>query len=243
PYHEQGAYDIEGPLDATALRRAWEAVVARHAILRSRFAWEGLDRPQQIVEHAVALPWDEEDWSPLAADEERRLLAERLAEDKGRGFDLGSAPLMRLRLCRLAASRSLLVWSFHHALLDGWSVPLLWAEVWERYRSLRDGAPTTSDAPFVYREYITWLAAQAGAASEAFWRRELLGVRPTPLPGATDEGGSAATEEPRIASERLVAIDEETTRGLTALGRRHGLTLNTLVQGAWAILLSRHGGE
>src|SRR5262249_27521552 len=148
PYHEQGAYDIEGPLDATALRRAWEAVVARHAILRSRFAWEGLDRPQQIVEHAVALPWDEEDWSPLAADEERRLLAEGLAEDKGRGFALGSAPLMRLRLCRLAASRSLLVWSFHHALLDGWSVPLLWAEVWERYRSLRDGAPTTSDAPF-----------------------------------------------------------------------------------------------
>src|SRR5262249_6084503 len=161
-------------------------------------------------------------------EEQSRLVAERLAEDKARGFDLGVAPLMRLRLCRLGADRSLLVWSFHHALLDGWSVPLLWGEVWERYRCLRDGAPTTMAAPFPYREYIAWLSGQDKSDAESFWRRELRGVRPTPLPGANDEGGSAAGQEPSVASERLVAIDEEATRRLTALGRRHGLTLNTL---------------
>ena len=245
-YHEQARYEFEGPLEAGALRLAWERVLERHAILRTRFVGAGLERPVQVVERKVPLPWREEDWRGLEAGERERRFEELLKDDRARGFDPTTAPLMRLSLVRLEDERHRLLWSFHHALLDGWSVPLVLQEVLELQRShARGGAVTAAEPPPPFRRYIEWLSEQDQGEAERYWRAELAGFRvPTPLDAWRRDRrparGAEAAPEP---AERLLVVEEETTRRLKEFGRRQGLTLSTLVQGAWAVLLSRYSGE
>ncbi len=241
-YFQQGRFELEGTLDPAALRRAWERVLERHGALRTRFCLEGLPLPVQVVERGVSLPWAEEDWSGLLPRESEDRFKERLEADRRRGFDLDCAPLMRMTLVRLGEARHRLVWSFHHALFDGWCLPLLWREVLLLYRSHARGAPAALDDPRPYREYVAWLGRQDLGAAERYWRSELAGFRsPTPLPAG---GGRRrpAPDEGEVGESSLT-LDEDVTAALKGLGRRHGLTLGTLVQGAWAILLSRHSGE
>ena len=246
-YHEQGRYEFEGPLEAPALRRAWELVVERHAVLRTRFAWQGLEHPVQVVERGLPLPWQEEDWSGLEVEERERRFERLLEADRERGFDPARAPLMRLCLVRLENERHRLLWSFHHALLDGWSVPLVLQEVLELHRSRAQSGPGVTAGPQAFRRYLEWLAGQDQDAAERYWRAELAGFRaPTPLGpwlGRARAGAQTTAGGPREVAERLMVVEAETTGRLRRFGRRHGLTLNTLVQGAWAVLLSRYSGE
>jgi non-ribosomal peptide synthase protein (TIGR01720 family) len=157
-YCEQGTYELEGWLDALALRRAWQQVMDRHAILRTRFCWEALDRPLQVVEKKLALPWEEEDWSEKPREDHGPRLEELLKADRKRGLELRRAPLMRMRLVRLGEESHRLLWSFHHALLDGWSVPLLWKEALSLYRAYTRGVDAELPVVRPYRDYIAWLA-------------------------------------------------------------------------------------
>jgi amino acid adenylation domain-containing protein/non-ribosomal peptide synthase protein (TIGR01720 family) len=239
-YLEQTTFELEGVLDAPALRRSWERVVERHGALRTRFSWEGQARPLQVVERGVTLPWDEEDWRGRHADEQAERFEELSREDQERGFDLDHAPLLRIRLIRLQEERYRLVWSFHHALLDGWCLPLLMKEVLALYQSYTRGMAAELADVRPYREYIAWLQGQDEAAAERYWRDALSGFTiPTPLVVDRPSRGNVAAE----AGERVFLLGEEATRALKSLGRRHGLTLNTVVQGAWAVLLSRYSGQ
>jgi amino acid adenylation domain-containing protein/non-ribosomal peptide synthase protein (TIGR01720 family) len=240
-YAEVGEFDLEGPLDGAAFRRAWETVAQRHAVLRTRFCWEGLERPVQIVERGVPLPWRQEDWSGLPpAEQDQRCRSLREA-DRERGFDLARAPLMRVSLLRLEEERHRLVWSFHHALLDGWCLPLVLGEVLALYRLYAQGTAEKPPEPRPYRDYVAWLATQDLAAAERYWREELKGfATPTPL-GTGSVGHVGAQRGPM--GELEFELSEDATAALRALGRRYGLTLNTLVQGAWAVLLSRYSRE
>jgi amino acid adenylation domain-containing protein/non-ribosomal peptide synthase protein (TIGR01720 family) len=241
-YFEQLTLSLAGPLDAAALRTAWQEMVGRHAVLRTRFAWEGLDAPLQVVERHVELAWEEHDWSRLPSTEQEERLRRLLASDRGREFDLSRAPLTRLALVQMAEDDHRLVWSFHHLLLDGWSLPVVVKEVLRSYQAhTRGNAPELAPvAP--YRDYITWLAGQDLAKTEAYWRSELAGFRaPTPL--AVDlRMGTAAGLEGEVG-EQNIQLSAAGTERLRTLARRHQLTLNTLVQGAWGVLLSRYSGE
>ena len=246
-YHEQGRYEFEGPLEAPALRRAWELVVERHAVLRTRFAWQGLEHPVQVVERGLPLPWQEEDWRGLEVEERERRFERLLEADREQGFDPARAPLMRLCLVRLENERHRLLWSFHHALLDGWSVPLVLQEVLELHRSRAQLRSVGAAGAQAFRRYVDWLAGQDRDAAERYWRAELAGFRaPTPLGpwlGRARAGAQATGGGPREVAERLMVVEAETTEQLRRFSRRHGLTLSTLVQGAWAVLLSRYSGE
>ncbi len=140
-----------GPLDHAAFRRAWERVIERHEILRTRFVWEGLSRPLQVVARKAQLPLHEADWSTLPEPGRRAALEDLLTGDLGRPFDLGRAPLMRLILVRESAESHRLVWSTQMMLLDGWSLHRIIREAFLVYDSLALGLPepeARNAAPF-----------------------------------------------------------------------------------------------
>jgi amino acid adenylation domain-containing protein len=240
-YFEQLGCRLRGDLRAGVFRRAWQRVTDRHPVLRTAFNWETLDRPVQVVHRRVELPWDEQDWRGLADADWTMRLEEHLAADRRRGFALDRAPLMRMALLRLADDAHYLVWSHHHLVLDGWSSPALLGEVFACYQAFAAGREPDLPPPRPFREYVAWVQRQDMTPAEAYWRGVLKGfAAPTPLPAGRDS--SPATGEPDYA-EQQTRLSAETTRRLQAVAQRHRLTLHTLVQGTWAILLARSSGE
>jgi amino acid adenylation domain-containing protein/non-ribosomal peptide synthase protein (TIGR01720 family) len=240
-YFQQLCCAIAGELDAAALERAWQSAIDRHPILRTTFEWEDLDEPLQRVHKQVALPLERLDWSALPAADRERQLDALLLQDCAHGFDVRCAPLMRLRLIRNGEREHLLVWSHHHLLLDGWSLPLLYREVFAAYEAFRRGREPRLERSRPFRDYVEWLRRRDPARAEAFWREYLRGFpAPTPLRGGTAAVDPSSAQDYGRAGVFLPAA---ATDALQSLARRHGLTLNTLVQGAWALLLSRYSRE
>jgi thioesterase domain-containing protein len=238
---EQSSWPIEAELDVPAFRRTWERAMARHPILRTAFLAQGLKQPLQVVRQQVDLPFENLDWRGLEPAAQRRRLEELLADDRRQGFDLGRAPLLRVTLVRLAERRYHLVWSHHHLLLDGWSRLLLLREVLALYAAFAQGGQDEPPRTAPFRGYIAWLQKQDMAAAERHWRHLLAGFRrPTPLPLAGAAGGDPAAE--RVYSHVEVRLSAESSAALRAFAREPELTLNTLVQGAWALLLGRYAG-
>jgi amino acid adenylation domain-containing protein/non-ribosomal peptide synthase protein (TIGR01720 family) len=235
-YAGQYTFSLRGGVDAEAFREAWRGVVARHAVLRTSFAWDGPGGTRQVVRADAALPWSFEDWramDPPARDERVRALVEA---QRTTPFALDEAPLMRVALVRTADDAYELAWSYHHIVLDGWSAPLLLQEVLTAYGALVGGTAFDPPSPPPFRGYIDWLQRQDRARAEAFWREALAGY-----PGAPPLGrGGAGDARPEAARMRLSAV---ATASLRSLGRRCQVTTNTLVQGAWTLLLAAHGGD
>ncbi|HKH49293.1 MAG TPA: condensation domain-containing protein, partial [Thermoanaerobaculia bacterium] len=227
---------LEGDLDIEALERAWQRVLDRHPVLRTAFDWEDPERLLQIVYRGVTLPFEREDWTDLTPERQEERLAEVLAADLRQGFDLSRAPLLRLRLYRVGPAAHRLVWCAHHLLLDGWSLSIVLQELFAGYESFRQGLEPRAVERTPYREHIAWLLGRDGAATEEFWRRMLRGfTAPTPLPG------SALQPAPGRGERRLL-LPAGRTAELELCARRHQLTLNTVFQGLWGLLLSRLGG-
>ncbi|MFE2347862.1 amino acid adenylation domain-containing protein [Kitasatospora cineracea] len=240
-YTSQFVLALEGGVDAGVLRAALGALLRRHANLRVGFLHEDLDQPVQAVAAEVPVPLHEQDLAAdgggAAAVEGR--LREFLAADRVRRFDLASPPLMRFALLRTGPDRHRLVITAHHILLDGWSVPLLLRELFELYGSGGDAAGLPRVAP--YRSYLAWLAGQDRGAALDAWRAALAGVEaPTLLAGRAAAGAAGAGELPETL---VLELDAAAAERLRATARAHRLTLNTLVQGAWGLLLARLTGR
>lgn len=227
-------YRLSGDLDAGALFDAWRTVVARHPAMRTSFHWHDRPEPVQEVHRHVELPIVEEDWRELGPEEQQQRLAAVLESENRRGFDLATPPLIRLTLIRCAETIYELVVSHHHLLLDGSCKPLLFHEVFAAYEALVQGTPLELQRPEPYRRFIEWLRAQDLSEAERFWRSELACfTEPTPL--WIDSRVQAPPA--RSYEERHLTLDEQTTLQLRQFARSHRLTLNTMVCGAWALVL------
>jgi len=237
-YFTQIVLDLEGELDEAALRRAWISVVDHHTALRSGFVWEGVDEPLQFVLRGAPLAWERRDWQDLDEDEARSKLEHLLEVDRRRGYDLGSPPLMRLCFLDRGPGHSWLVWSHHHILVDGWSLPLVLGDMRRAYEEIVGGAAPTLRAVRPFREYIEWIRTRDRTAAESFWGDYLGGLgQPTLLAPDTGEAGRVVPAE----SHGTVGLTINGDRGaaLRQMARRHGLTLGAVFQGAWALLLAR----
>jgi amino acid adenylation domain-containing protein len=242
-YFEQYTCLLRGPLDADAFTQAWQLVVDRHSALRTLFMWEKRDKPVQVVRASVELPCANFDWSAQTAQEQQAHLQRWLREDRQRGFDLTRAPLMRITLIRLGADSHQLVWSFHHMLLDGWSGPILFSEVFALYEALCQGRPIQLPTPQPYKTYVLWQQAQSVAEAEAFWRERLRGFdTPTPLPLPKPPASANQDIEDRYPALQL-RFDPAFTAMLRTFARKERVTLNTLLQAAWALVLNAYSGE
>jgi amino acid adenylation domain-containing protein len=228
---------IQGNLNIAAFKRTWQKILERHPILRSAYLWDKVDKPLQIVRTEVKLPWYEPDWRGLSAEKQEQQLQDYLWSEHGQGFDLSQAPLMRMALIRLGDNKYQFVWNYSHLLLDGWSVQIIFEELFVFYRADSEGRTLNMPRPRPYRDFIAWMQKQDKAKAEEFWRETLKGFSvPTPLPIETAELPSTGPQHLEMAIE----VDRETTAKLQALGRQHRITLNTFVQGAWAWLLGRY---
>ncbi|MFI9000578.1 amino acid adenylation domain-containing protein [Streptomyces sp. NPDC053541] len=234
-YFEQTLLVLDGVTDVDALARAWQRVVDATPVLRTTVAWQGVEEPVQIVRREVVLPVTVEDWSGLTEDEQRAALAEFTADDERRGIDLTVAPLSRVALFRLSETRVQVVWTFHHILLDGWSLPLVMADLFTAYRG---GELRPRPA---FRDYAAWLRQQDTEAAYAYWRDVLAGYdAPVPLPyDRAPEDVRAARAVERLELDLPAGLSD----AVLGFARRHRLTVNTVVQGAWALLLSAYSGR
>ncbi|WP_314176429.1 condensation domain-containing protein [Streptomyces winkii] len=227
---------LEGPLDKDALWRAAGALLRRHPHLGAAFRHRKTGEPVQILTDRTRIPRTEEDLSGLDGTARATELDRLEEEQRTERFDLSRPPAFRFMLVKLAAQEHRLLLTCHHILVDGWSLPLLVDELTALYRTAAAGGEVPEQAglpPAVpYRDHLRWLAGRDEAESRAEWRRALDGLdEPTYLvPGGRASGSPVKLQR---------ALSPEATDGLTALARREGLTLNTVVQGAWALLLGR----
>ncbi|HEK3448078.1 non-ribosomal peptide synthase/polyketide synthase [Pseudomonas aeruginosa] len=231
-YLNQLRVDVHG-LDPARFRAAWQAALDSHDILRAGFLWQGdLEQPLQVIHKHLELPFAEHDWRGREALAEA--LDELAASERRRGFELEQAPLLRLVLVRMDEERYHLVYTHHHILLDGWSSAQLLGEVLARYTGKQ--AERTGGR---YRDYITWLQAQDKRVSEAFWKEQLAELlEPTRLAQAV------AAEREQVGSGQFQrSLPPARTARLKTFAQRHAVTLNTLVQAAWSLLLQRYTGQ
>jgi amino acid adenylation domain-containing protein len=243
-YFEQFFYEQPGPLDVELFFEAWRRALARHPILRTGFVWDGLEEPVQVVHQRVELPAVERDLRRLPVGERRRAVEAYLEEDRRAGFDLSKPPLLRVSVLGLEGERHEIVLSYHHLLLDGWSSSLLVREVAQIYEALGRGEEPDLPEPRPFRDFISWLRRQDLEAAGAYWSRVLAGFGgPTPLPGSDVPDGPEAVPGAPSYGQHLRVVPEPVTAALRQVARRHQVTLNTLVQAAWAATLAAYSGN
>ena len=241
-YHEQLVSVLQCDIHLNHFLRSWQRAVERHPVLRTAFVWKGLKEPVQVVHRQVAMDIAQSDWRGAARSEQDRRLADYLSEDRKQGFDLSNAPLMRVALMRVDEDRFQFVWSYSHLLLDGWSVPLVLNDVFSLYESLCTGREASEKPSRPYREYIKWVRQQDFSKAEDFWRNSLDGIAaPTPL--GVDRILEAVPGAGKAYGDEQIRLSKPCSRDLRDFARQGQLTLNTVAQGAWALLLSHYSGE
>ncbi|GFE67463.1 non-ribosomal peptide synthetase [Chroococcus sp. FPU101] len=227
-YLPQICLTLEGSLDHLQFRQAWDKVLVRHPVLRTAFNWEKRDKPFQIVYQQATLPWVEQDWRNYSPDEQQQLLQNFLEKDRQQSFDLKKPPLIRLNLIQLTEKKYYLIWTQHHIILDGWSSGLVIKDLFALYQN----QDLSHNRP--YSEYIAWLNQQNQSSAQEFWQNKLKGFT-APIDLRIDRPSNT------------IGLDEqEISLPLTPLqsfAQQHQITINTLIQGTFAILLSHYSGE
>jgi amino acid adenylation domain-containing protein/non-ribosomal peptide synthase protein (TIGR01720 family) len=241
---EQSVWGLHGELNPAAFEYAWNQLTKRHPVLRTAFSWKALPEPVQIVFQRVDVPIERKDWQGFSPLQQKAELEKYLRNDRRRGFDLNKAPLMRLTIIRLGEYDHISIWTHHHILMDGWSMPLILKELAALYNAYIKGHTLHLEPVRAYREYIAWQRKQDVSQAEAFWRQTLKGLRkPTSLGREWEirDGACSGQEDNYGKLETRLSASE--TAALQALVKRRNLSLGTLVQGIWALLLSHYSGE
>jgi len=246
-YVTQMSWSLSKGFDATCFKQAWEAVIKRHAVFRTSFAWEGLSVPVQIVARSIAIDWQEFDWrdslSSIPPEQISHGIQEMIEtvtnEERRLGFNLNERPGFRFKLARSGEARYEFIFTHHHIYLDGWSLALVLGDLFAEYEALiKQQSPPTLPALGAFKDYVNWSQNQDKAKAEKFWRSRLANFsNPTPLPLALP-----AKEEDTNAplGDFREALNQTQTKRILDFAKLHKLTINTLVQAAWAILLSAH---
>ena len=235
-------FTLDGEIDHELMRRCWCELVDRHTVLRTSFVWDDLEKPFQVVHQRAQLAFTCHDCRELDSAELKKQELSLTDDNKAQLFDLGTAPLMRFCLIRLSDSQYRLAWTFHHIILEGWSAAILFDEFWKLYYAYARGEQPELPVARPYVDYIRWLQAQDGQQAEQYWRNVLKGFRsPTPLPLRQSKARSPAKVVTVGLEESTLpqALGDE----LNNMARNHRLTLNTLVQAAWSMLLGRYSGN
>jgi amino acid adenylation domain-containing protein/non-ribosomal peptide synthase protein (TIGR01720 family) len=235
-YHMQMVFHLSGEADPERMRRAGQALLARHANLRAAYAEQAGGDLVQVVPETVTLPWRHLDLTAAGETERTEAFGQFLAQDRTARFDRDTPPLFRLALVVLGPDRAELVMTAHHALFDGWSTPLLMRDLLLLYAS--DGDPAGLPGTRSYGDFLAWRARQDQEEAARAWAAELEGLQePTLLvPGSESVGDDGLDQVD-------VALPPGMAREAGRSAARLGVTVNTLVQGAWGLLLGQLTGR
>ena len=239
---EQIYCTLREKFSAPAFERAWRRVIERHAILRTSFHWQGLAEPLQKVHAQVAFSLPQHDWRNHSSAEQQKLFAAQMQTERQRGFDLTHAAAMRIALFQNGENEWRFLWTFHHLLLDGRAIVVLLNEVFACYEAFSRGEDLELPPPRPFRDFIEWLQKKELNGAEIYWRQTLKGFSTsTPLTVSHAAPGEAGRGQ--IHGEPPIRVSAATTTALKSIGAENKLTLNTFLQGAWALLLSRYSGS
>ncbi|MDK9761973.1 amino acid adenylation domain-containing protein [Vibrio sp. D420a] len=221
---------LDGHINSAAFLAAWEEAILRHDINRGRFIWNELEQPYLVVCRNVQFSTNFLDWTDVSHQEQLTLFKELVDMEKQTGFALDESPLMKITLIKFDESVYRMVWSRHHLVVDGWTSALIADDAMTIYRN-----QAVSPAPR-YADYFKWIAKQDAEVAEQKWRTYLADVEQVPhLPKPTQPKQGQNSYQ-KFISKRI-------TQQLESQARSHGLTLNTIVQVAWSLTLSRYLGQ
>ncbi|MBD2767187.1 amino acid adenylation domain-containing protein [Hymenobacter sp. BT664] len=238
-YIPQVIYNIAGPWEPRHAQAALDALVARFEVLRTVFVHQKLSKPQQVVLKTRQAKLRYEDLTYLPATEQPAYLQQYAEDDRQQGFDLAKDCLLRVSLIRTGQNASKLVWTYHHIILDGWSVPLLLNEFIQFYQLASQRLPLVVEPAPAYSHYIDWLKKQPKQEALTHWQAYLAGYEhPAGLPKKTGTGrpGYQLVKHTRWLSKPV-------TDALRALARTHQVTLSTVFEALWALVLRRYSGQ
>ncbi len=236
-YIEQIAFELLGDLDEIAFAKAWQYVADTTDVLRTAVVRRGGIQPLQVVVRSAALVPGVLDWRGVPQGQQASNLARLVAEDRMKGVDLKKPPLSRVTLVRLADQRWHVLWTYHHIILDGWSESLLLRDVFQSYNAFVRGETPTLELQERYRDFVAWSESQDLTDAQRYWRQQLAGfsdpvsikdVSPAVTPPSSNEV-SHGWEDVSLGREQMAPLEDT--------ARRNGLTLNTILHGAWALLL------
>ncbi|AVT35738.1 hypothetical protein C6W10_03855 [Plantactinospora sp. BB1] len=231
---------IRGRLRVAEFQQAWDRVINRHEVLRTGFVRGDDGDHVQVVAAAAPAEWHLDDLRTIRACQRRRGLAELLAADRLRDFVLDVPPLCRFALLRVSETEHLLVWTAHHLVVDGWSLPILLREVLTEYRAAVEGRDAGLPAPTPFRDHVAWSAGRDLAEAEEFWRAE-LSDRPVPGPLQSDPPDWRGDPADAFDEYPLELTSEDTCLLHDTIGQQR-LALEAVVQGCWARLLAARTG-
>ncbi|CBL45096.1 Non-ribosomal peptide synthetase modules and related proteins [gamma proteobacterium HdN1] len=240
-YFEQLSVEVMGDANRELLLEAWGQVIRRHPIMRSAFHWQDMPRPLQVVHTNINVEMNTFDWRDTDPSQVESKLSTWMTRDRQRGFEVERPGLTRMSWIDLPGRRARMIWSFHHVVLDGWSLPLVIGEVFMIYTALAKGRAPQLPAAGRYEDFIGWLERSDKEGALKFWKRYMEGFQaPTPLAGKKPLANSDIKHD---YADELIHYSSEFTGRLQQFARENHVTLNTLIQGAWGILLSRYSGE
>uniref|UniRef100_UPI000FDAE023 non-ribosomal peptide synthetase n=1 Tax=Paenibacillus kobensis TaxID=59841 RepID=UPI000FDAE023 len=237
---QQISMTVHGALNIELFRASWNAAMRRHDALRTNFLILGREEPIQIVYQEREILFHYEDIRELEREKREQYGDEFVVIDRSKGFDLAADPLMRVSVLRKRDTEYQVVWSHHHIVLDGWCLPLLIQEVFMHYSAFRKGGQPELHAAVPYRGYLSWLSGEDAEAAAAYWGSYLQGYEgisslPQRLEGDRRSGYAAGVLESDIGTNL--------TNQIGAIAKQYGVTLNTVLQTAWAMVLQKYNGS
>ncbi|MEN6349572.1 MAG: amino acid adenylation domain-containing protein [Syntrophomonas sp.] len=243
-YVTQTHWTMEGRLDENAFKQSWQELIDYHAVFRTSFAWEGLEKPVQIVHERVEVPWNYVDLRKYSKAEQETRFESILKDDNRLVFDLHQPCLLRFYLVRMGDNSYRFVWTDHHILTDGWCVALLLEEVMKRYYGKVNDIKLDFPDPAPYSNYISWIKKQDRNGAKGFWEEHLQGIEEPTRLNCNKKNTILDIHKPiDNLQETIVSMDEKYTEELTSFTQNHHITINALVQSAWAAVLSLCSGE
>ncbi len=228
---------IKGDLNFQSFEKAWKSVIDRHSALRTSFVWKRLERMLQVVQKNVDISIEFYDWREKSLGNIETEIDEFVLARRADGFDLSKSPLIKLFLIQIGNDEYEFFWLTHHAILDGWSIPIIFRDLFHFYEVYSNGSSVSLNSTRVYRDYLQWLQNQNLDDARRFWEDELAGFEePTKLPyDFKSKNGKQGNKFKEIEGKLLETISNE----LVDFSRMNQVTLSTVIQAAWAFLLGK----
>ncbi|MEC1551719.1 bacitracin non-ribosomal peptide synthetase BacA [Bacillus haynesii] len=236
-YFQQIVIDLKGRVHPDLLEKSFHEIVKRHEILRASFEYEITAEPRQIIARDRKTPFTSIDLTGENRTRQHRFIETYLKEDQEKGFDLSSEALMRVCLIRMNDESYRLIWSHHHILLDGWCLGIVLSELFSIYGKIIKGESRRLKEPKPYGDYIKWLEKQDKEEAAAYWKDYLKGYETrSELPAFN----RSATSEEYCGKEKVISFSKELTTKITRIAKEHHVTINTVLQGIWGIILAKY---
>ncbi|MFC2146434.1 amino acid adenylation domain-containing protein, partial [Acidobacteriota bacterium] len=239
-YLDQMELLLEGEIEKTLLEESLNYIIDRYDVFRTVISYEGLEEPVQMVLKKRKAKLHDEDISHLNKDKQVKYIKELMRRDRDRGFDLTRNQLVRFFLVKTGKDEYRLIWSFHHIIMDGWCLPIIREELRQIYRTLKKGETLELEPVTPYIEYINWLENRDNDEGLCYWEKYLEDYEePAGLPKLdpmVKEGGYKH-------EEYHITIEEELMRGLGKMAGKGQVTINTIVQTLWGVLLQKYNNR